>query len=140
MTLGGDREYSSSGTDDDSAFIRFNISSEGNDVHGSGIPDNLEVFGIRDASGNMVANLAALGANPRRKDVLVEIDCMVSDGNGNGYSPFDPANHSHCPLELALADVVQAFATPRCGTSMVRSVRSCTSMWGLCMDPTFGYS
>lgn len=110
LTTGGESQYSSSGTDDDSAFISFTISSEGNDVDGDGIPDNLEVFGIRDGSGNMVADLASMGANPRRKDVFVEIDCMVSDGNANGYSPFDPADHSHCPLEPAMAAVVQAFA------------------------------
>ncbi len=110
LTAGGEAEYSSSGTGADSVMIRMRVTSEGNDVDGDGIPDNLEVFGIRDASGNMVADLAAMGANPQRKDVFVEIDCLVSDGNGNGYSPFDPADHSHCPMEGALADAVQSFA------------------------------
>ncbi|HYA46911.1 MAG TPA: hypothetical protein VEF92_05110 [Burkholderiales bacterium] len=110
LTAGGESEYAASGTGDNSVSIRFKISSEGNDVDGDGIPDNLEAFGIRDAGGNLIADLAAMGANPRRKDVFVEIDCMVSDGNGNGYNPLDPADHSHCPAEAAMADVVQAFA------------------------------
>jgi uncharacterized repeat protein (TIGR01451 family) len=95
---------------DDSATISFRITSVGNDVDGDGIPDNLEVFGIRDAAGVVVANLAAMGASPLRKDVFVEIDCMESDGNGNGYSPLDAADHSHCPDEAALVAVIQAFA------------------------------
>src|SRR5262249_15410760 len=40
----------------------------------------------------------AFGANPRRKDVFVEVDCLVA------------TNHSHCPRQDAIADVVQSFA------------------------------
>ena len=115
LTFGGTSEVTFAGMDEaddsaDSASIRFRVTSEGNDADGDGIPDNLEVFGIRDAAGTMVADLASMGANPRRKDVFVEIDCMESDGNGNGYSPFDATDHTHCPLEAALSMVVQAFA------------------------------
>ena len=111
LTTGaGGGEGRSAGTGADSVTIIFRLSSEGNDVDGDGIPDNLEVFGLRDASGNMIMDLPGMGASPRRKDVFVEVDCMVSDGNGNGYSPLDPLDHSHCPSAAALRDVVQAFA------------------------------
>src|SRR5262245_32990954 len=111
LTTGGTSSDSGVGLGPgDSATIRYTVSSEGNDVDGDGIPDNLELFNLLDAAGNTVINFQALGASPQRKDVFVEIDCMEADGNGNGYNPLDPADHSHCPRMAAMGDVVRAFA------------------------------
>jgi hypothetical protein len=75
------------------------------DRDGDGLFDKWE-----DGTALIGPDLSAIGVHPDRKDVLVEVDCMFSDPNGNGYSVTDPADHSHCPLQTAMADVVQAFA------------------------------
>jgi hypothetical protein len=71
------------------------------DTDGDGIIDDWEING-HDFNGNGTLdpgeNLPALGANPQRKDVFVEADCMVA------------SDHSHCPNSLALFDVVKAYA------------------------------
>ena len=55
-----------------------------------------------------------MGANPMRKDLFIEVDCLVSDGNNDG-DLNDPVDHSHCPREAAIRDVVQAFANAPVG-------------------------
>lgn len=62
-----------------------------------------------NSDGTVDVNLASLGANASRKDVFVEVDCIVSDANGDG-DLNDAVDHSHCPRENALRDVVQGFA------------------------------
>ena len=49
------------------------------------------------------------GADPNRKDLFLELDCLAKDGNGNG-SLGDPTDHTHCPRQNAIIDTVQAFA------------------------------
>lgn len=80
------------------AKILFDISLSGNgDLDGDGIPDGVERFGVRDANGNLAADMAALGADPCRPTVAVEIDFMA-DGT-----------HSHRPTDAAMADIVAAY-------------------------------
>ncbi len=80
------------------------------DRDGDGLYDRAERFGIDvDADGTIDVDLPAMGADPLRKDLFVEVDCLVDDANGNGVLT-DPVDHSHCPLQAAMQDVVQAFA------------------------------
>jgi hypothetical protein len=81
--------------------ILFDISlSDDGDGDDDGIPDGVERTGIRDADGNLVANMAALGADPCRKTVATEIDFMESQGAG----------HTHRPQTGAITELTQAFA------------------------------
>jgi uncharacterized repeat protein (TIGR01451 family) len=93
----------SAGSGADSAQIRFSITTEG-DADGDGLQDSWETNGVDFNNNGFIdpdENLPAMGANPSRKDLFVELDCMV---NGN------PPDHSHCPQQAAISDVVQAFA------------------------------
>jgi uncharacterized repeat protein (TIGR01451 family) len=85
----------------DAAFIRFSIEVSGNDWDNDGIADNLELFGIKDAGGNMLADLPAMGADPCRPTIAMEIDFMKD--------PNILVNHSHKPRQAALDEVVAAF-------------------------------
>lgn len=88
----------STGSGDDSAKILFDISLSGNgDFDNDGIPDSVERFGVRDGNGNLVANMAALGADPCRPTIAMEIDFMQD------------AAHSHRPTQAAINEVVAAF-------------------------------
>jgi uncharacterized repeat protein (TIGR01451 family) len=84
--------------------------ARGRDQDGDGLLDHWERNGIdMDADGVVEFDLPAFGSDPRRRDLFVEVDCIVSDGNGNG-SLLDLVDHSHCPLQAAIQDVVLAFA------------------------------
>ncbi len=78
------------------------------DTDGDGLWDDWETAGI-DTNGDGNPDLILVGADPQRKDLYVEIDCLVSDVNGNG-STTDLQDHSHCPAQNAMLDVVTAFA------------------------------
>ncbi len=69
------------------------------DTDQDGIPDVVELNGVRDTDGNLVADMATLGADPCRKTVAVEIDFMVGALDG----------HSHRPMPGAIAEAVDAF-------------------------------
>ena len=57
--------------------LLFDISlSDDGDGDDDGIPDGVERTGVRDIDGNLVANMAGLGADPCRKTVAVEADFM----------------------------------------------------------------
>lgn len=80
--------------------ILFDISLSGNgDIDGDGIPDGVERFGARDANGNLVANMAALGADPCRKTIALEIDWMAGAADG----------HTHRPTDAAVNDAIGAM-------------------------------
>jgi uncharacterized repeat protein (TIGR01451 family) len=84
-----------------SATICFDISvwSQTGDADNDGLLDSWEHLGFdADNDGAIDINLPALGANPLRKDVFVEMDCLVA------------GNHSHCPRQDAITDIVQSFA------------------------------
>ena len=76
------------------------------DLDGDGIPDRVELGGIRDGAGTVVMNLRALGASPCRKTVVVESDYLfANDATGQP----DPT-HTHKPEKAALDQVKAAFA------------------------------
>lgn len=85
----------------------------GVDLDRDGIPDTVELNGIRDQqTGALVLDLKSLGASPCRKDIVVEIDWMVAK-NASGV-----VLHDHRPVEdpsnrgkfLALEHVKTALA------------------------------
>ena len=67
------------------------------DVDSDGIPDSVEINGVRAADGTMVTDLGALGADPCRRTIAVWIDYMTGAADG----------HSHKPK----ADGIQALVT-----------------------------
>lgn len=82
--------------------LEFDFSFNGGaDIDGDGIPDAVERFGVRNLDGTFVpgGNLAALGADPCRKSVAMQIDYMTGAADG----------HSHQPKAAAIAEVVAAF-------------------------------
>jgi uncharacterized repeat protein (TIGR01451 family) len=95
-----------------SVRICFDISvlSSSGDADGDGLLDSWEAsgFSAQDGDSTIDVDLPAMGADPFRKDVFVEVDCLVDDINGNGV--LEPADHAHCPQQNAFANVVQAFA------------------------------
>ena len=90
-----------SGTGDDRARIRVLVAFDDSD--GDGLVDSWET------SGHDGLNLASMGADPQRKDLFLEIDCLAADANNdNDYT--DSVDHNHCPTQQAVRTVVQAFA------------------------------
>jgi uncharacterized repeat protein (TIGR01451 family) len=93
------------------AKILFDIAiGASGDIDDDGIPDGVERFGVRDGDGNLVADLAAMGADPCRKTIAVEIDFMEQAGVG----------HSHRPQAAAIAEAVAAY-----NAAPVAAVASC---------------
>lgn len=80
--------------------ICFDVSalSASGDADGDGLLDGWEQNGYNaDGNNSVDVNLPALGANPLRKDLFVEADCVVA------------GNHSHCPSGAAMAQAVGSF-------------------------------
>lgn len=77
-------------------FFDISLSSTG-DIDGDGIPDGVERFGIRDASGAVTTDMAALGADPCRASIAIEIDWL------------DAPDHDHEPDPAAIQEAVDAF-------------------------------
>jgi hypothetical protein len=69
------------------------------DTDGDGIPDVVERFGIRDADGTMITDLAGRGADPCRKTIVVVADYMFGAADG----------HSHVPQPDAIAELRDTF-------------------------------
>jgi hypothetical protein len=80
------------------------------DTDNDGIPDVWERLGF-DANGDGVidVDLPAMGANPRRKDIFIEVDFMMQDVNGDGDA-LDAGEHTHQPVAAAIQQVIAAFA------------------------------
>jgi uncharacterized repeat protein (TIGR01451 family) len=77
----------------------INTVSTSGDADEDGLLDNWEQKGVDlGSNGTIDIDLPAFGANPFRKDVFVEVDCLVA------------ADHSHCPRQDSIEDVVGAFA------------------------------
>lgn len=79
------------------------------DTDGDGLLDGWEVNGYRspDAPGQVV-DLAALGVDPRHKDVIVIVDWTFDDTNSNGRR--DEGETTYRPLDAALEAVKGTFA------------------------------
>ena len=73
-------------------WFDVSIGSDG-DIDDDGIPDGVERFGIRDGNGNLTTDMAALGSDPCRKTIAVEVDWLQVAGD-----------HSHEPSAAALAE------------------------------------
>jgi uncharacterized repeat protein (TIGR01451 family) len=87
--------------DADTARICFDINtiSVSGDIDEDGLLDNWEQKGVDfNSDGVIDLDLPAFGANPFRKDVFVEVDCLVA------------ADHTHCPRQDSIEDDVYAFA------------------------------
>jgi hypothetical protein len=93
-----------SGFNDLIAIVRINADSDGD-----GLWDDWETVGI-DSNGDGIVDLdlPALGANPQRKNVFVEIDWMDCTAGGSDCAAED--THNHRPSNAAVTAVVQAFA------------------------------
>jgi hypothetical protein len=91
--------------DFDDLIVVFRVQQ---DTDGDGLWDDWETTGI-DTNGDGAPEIVLANADPLRKDIYVEVDCLVDDGNGNG-SLADLEDHSHCMTLAALTDVVTAFA------------------------------
>lgn len=98
------------GAESDWVTVCFEVSidSATGDADSDGLLDSWERNGY-DADGNGTVDVPLPGANPQRKDLYLEIDCVVDDRNGNG-SLGDLVDHSHCPTQNAVSDVVTGFA------------------------------
>ena len=73
--------------------------SASGDADGDGLLDGWERNGFNANNDSVIdLDLPAMGANPLRRDLFLEIDCLVAP------------NHTHCPLQGALQTVVQSFA------------------------------
>ncbi|OYW11241.1 MAG: hypothetical protein B7X34_03445, partial [Acidobacteriia bacterium 12-62-4] len=87
----GDQDF-----DDTILYLRVERDSDGD-----GLWDDWETFGVdTDGDGEIDLDLPALGANPGRKDIFLEIDYMGKAKDG----------HDHKPNPEAIQRVVAAFA------------------------------
>jgi len=79
------------------------------DSDGDGLPDSWETKGV-DTDGDEVVevDLPAMGADPSRQDVFVEIDWMVEAPTKNLVG-WKVGGHSHKPKSEALQKVMDAF-------------------------------
>ncbi len=79
------------------------------DNDGDGLWDDWETNGIdTDANGSIDVDLPALGADPNRKDIFLEIDYLDCTVAGDDCPAGD--NHDHRPKADAVDAVVDAFA------------------------------
>jgi hypothetical protein len=76
--------------DNKSVEVCFTIDT---DSDGDGLLNSWEENGVDvDGDGTVDITLPSIGANPLRKDIFVEVDCLVA------------ATHSHCPRQDAIVD------------------------------------
>ncbi|NUW39082.1 CARDB domain-containing protein [Nonomuraea rhodomycinica] len=82
--------------DNDGRITRIGITAtaEMPDTDGDGIPDIVELTGVRNRGGGVIADLPALGADPCRKTIILQLDYMADT---------NPATrHSHQPKPGAI--------------------------------------
>ncbi len=80
--------------------LLYDIGFGKDNLSGDGIPDGVKRFGVRDIdTGNLVASLGTLGADPCRKTVAVWIDYMSGAADG----------HTHKPLPDAISLITNAY-------------------------------
>ena len=75
------------------------------DSDGDALPDCWEREGIKDANGDVIVDLPAMGADPNIKDIFVEVDYMdcAFGGCASGIA------HSHKPWDVSIDIVIRAF-------------------------------
>lgn len=96
----GDHEHFGSLEGGEAGRILFDVAcSQSGDIDGDGIPDGVERFGVRNSDGALVADMSALGADPCRPNIAVEIDFMGGAADG----------HTHRPSNIGLNEVRAAF-------------------------------
>lgn len=79
--------------------FEISVDSASGDADGDFLLDSWERNGLNaDGDTTVDVDLPAMGASPARKDLFLEIDCLVA------------ANHTHCPVQGAIQAVVQSFA------------------------------
>ncbi|TMR11253.1 DUF11 domain-containing protein [Nonomuraea turkmeniaca] len=77
--------------------IGITVSTVLPDTDHDGIPDIIELSGVRDRNGAVIADLPAGGADPCRKTIILQTDFMAD------------ARHSHRPKDAAITLVKNAF-------------------------------
>jgi uncharacterized repeat protein (TIGR01451 family) len=85
--------------------VCFDISVDGanGDADGDFMLDGWETNGYNaDGDNTIDVDLPLMGANPGRKDLFLELDCLVDTTAATG--------HTHCPVNAAVQTVVQSFA------------------------------
>ena len=83
------------------ARIEFEIyTGATSDFDGDGVPDSVEINGVRHTDNTYAADLKAMGANPCQRTILMEIDWMQGAADG----------HNHRPKDGAVAEIQSAFA------------------------------
>jgi uncharacterized repeat protein (TIGR01451 family) len=88
----GDGDLEHGNNDGAQVEVFFTLTQPGElDTDGDGIPDSVELNGVRDGDGNLVVDMAALGADPCRKTVAVQIDYMNGAADGHTHKPTDGA-------------------------------------------------
>lgn len=88
------------------ALIEFQIyTGADSDFDDDGVPDSVEINGLRHADGTFAADLKAMGANPCQKTILLETDWMQGAADG----------HNHRPKDAAVTEIQNAFAAAPLG-------------------------
>jgi uncharacterized repeat protein (TIGR01451 family) len=91
-----DQHYATGG-----AFTKMVLESRiQQDIDDDGIPDDVELNGIRDANGTLITDMKNLGSDPCRKTIAVEIDYMED---------LSPGGHSHRPRADSVQDAKDMF-------------------------------
>lgn len=111
LASGGDQDF-----DDLIAVLRVDTAASPMDSDGDGLWDDWEEFGIDTrGDGKAILDLPALGADPKHKDIFLEIDYMVCDPFRQPLNGDDcrstTRSHTHRPKAAAIQAVKDAFAT-----------------------------
>ena len=78
----------------------ISIDSTDGDADGDALLDGWERHGYNsDGDASIDVDLPAMGVDPYKKDLLLELDCLVVSGA-----------HTHCPMQTAVTDTVRSFA------------------------------
>ncbi len=99
------------------------------DTDGDGIPDQVELYGIRDENGNLVADMAAMGADPCRKTVAVQVDYMKGAAGSHTHEPTANAKSiainafDQAPVPATLPCPYPGFPRKTTGIDLVLDVR-----------------
>ena len=130
------------GGEDVSIWFDISIGSDG-DIDDDGIPDGVERFGIRDGNGNVIADMAALGADPCRKTIAIEIDWLEVTGV-HSHQPNPAAlteaaaMMNNAPFPAAAPCPYAGFPEQASGIDLITDVNQAIPMSGPTEDDNFG--